>query len=54
MIIELSFVLIGGVNLGLERQWNFVETIMKKYPKASWKKIVNFKKGKGKYIIEVE
>jgi hypothetical protein len=54
MIIELSFVIVGGVNLGLERQWNIVETIIKKYPQASWRKIIDWKKGKGKYIVEIE
>jgi len=54
MILELSFALAGGANLGLERSWNLVENIMKKYPQATWKKIVNWKKGVGKYVIVIE
>lgn len=53
MIYEISFAIIGGVNFGLERSWKVVEELLKKYPYATWKKIVNRKKGKGKYIIEV-
>jgi hypothetical protein len=54
MIIELSFALVGGVNFGLEKSWKIVETLIKKYPQATWKKIVNSRKGKGKYIVEIE
>lgn len=54
MIIELSFAVVGGANLGLEKSWKAVETLMKKYPGATWKKIVDWKKGRGKYIIEIE
>ena len=53
MIIELSFVLVGGVNFGLEKQYNLVDDILKKYPHAIWKRIVNWKKGRGKYIVEI-
>ena len=53
MIIEVSFGLVGGINFGLEKSWDLVENIIKKYPHASWKKIVNWKKGKGKYVIEI-
>ena len=53
MIIEVSFFLIGGVNFGLERSWTVVDGIMKKYPTASWKKIVNWKKGQGKYVVQI-
>lgn len=54
MIIELSFAIVGGVNFGIERQWNIVENLLKKYPQATWKKIVNWKKGTGKYIVKIE
>ncbi|MDP2926126.1 MAG: hypothetical protein Q8N99_07150 [Nanoarchaeota archaeon] len=54
MIIELSFALVGGTNLGLENSWPFIENLMKKYPHATWKKEIDFKKGKGKYIVEIE
>ena len=54
MIYELSFVLVGGVNLGLEKSWKIVENLIKKYPQATWRKIVNLRKGKVKYIVEVE
>jgi hypothetical protein len=54
MILEISFVLIGGANLGLEKSWPIVENIMKKYPQATWRKIVDYKKGIGKYVIEVD
>ena len=53
MIIEVSFGLVGGINFGLEKSWDLVENIIKKYPHASWSKIVNWKKGKGKYIIKI-
>lgn len=51
MIIRLSFALIGGVNFGLEKSWKLVEHLMQKYPGATWKKIINWKKGRGEYII---
>ncbi|MBR9704200.1 hypothetical protein GOV12_02220 [Candidatus Pacearchaeota archaeon] len=54
MIYELSFVLVGGANLALEKKWGLVQSLMKKYPWASWKKIINLKKGIGKYIIKVD
>ncbi len=54
MIIELSFAMVGGVNLGLEKKWNLVENLIKKYPKATWRKIIDFKKGVGKYIVKIE
>ena len=54
MIIELSFMVVGGTNLGLEKSWRFVEALIRKYPHATWKKIVNYKKGVGKYIVEIE
>ena len=54
MIIEISFALIGGLNFGLERSWKLVQEILKKYPDASWRKRVNKRKKKGKYIIEIE
>ena len=54
MIIEVSFGLAGGLNFGLEKSWNMVRDLMKKYPDATWRKIVNWKKGRGKYIVEIE
>jgi len=54
MIYEISFVLVGGINLGLESSWKIVEDLIKKYPYATWRKIVNRRKNKVKYIIEVE
>ena len=54
MIIELSFVIVGGANLGLERYWEFIEALMKKYPHATWKKVVDWNEGKGKYIVEID
>jgi len=52
MIIEVSFGLVGGLNFGLEKSWNTVKDILNKYPHAVWRKVI--KKGKGKYIIEIE
>ncbi|MFA5856647.1 MAG: hypothetical protein WC867_04765 [Candidatus Pacearchaeota archaeon] len=54
MIIELSFALVGGVNIGLEKKWKVVENIIRLYPQATWKKIVNRNKGIGKYIVEID
>lgn len=54
MIIEISFGLVGGINFGLERSWDIIKDIMKKYPQATWRKIINRKKGEGKYIVEIE
>jgi hypothetical protein len=54
MILELSFALVGGANLALEKKWGLVEDIMRKYPQATWKKIVDWRKGRGKYIVEIE
>jgi hypothetical protein len=54
MIIEVSFGLIGGVNFGLERSWKVIEGLMKKYPQATWEKIVDWKRGEGRYIVEIE
>lgn len=53
MIIELSFAIVGGVNFGLEKSWKAVEQLIKKYPGATWRKIVDWKNGKGKYIVEI-
>jgi hypothetical protein len=52
MILELSFALVGGVNFGLEKRYSIIDDIMKKYPYATWKKVVDMKKGIGKYIIK--
>lgn len=54
MILELSFALVGGVNLGLEKSWNVIDSIMKKYPYASWKKIIDWKHKRGMYVVEIE
>ena len=54
MILELSFVIVGGAHLGLERSWKVVEKIMKKYPDANWKKVVDWSKKRGKYIVEID
>jgi len=54
MIIELSFGLIGGANLGLEKSWRVIENLMKKYPWARWSKEVDLKQKKGKYIVEID
>lgn len=54
MIIELSFAFVGGANLALEKRWGLIEEIIKNYPQATWKKIIDWKKGKGKYIVEIE
>jgi hypothetical protein len=50
----MSFVLVGGVNFGLERKYNIISEIMKKYPHATWRKIVNTSKGIGKYVVRIE
>ena len=52
MIIEVSFALAGGINFGLENSWSIVEDLIKKYPHASWKRIVN--KKKGKYVVRID
>ena len=52
MIFEISFALVGGINFGLERSWELVEDLLKKYPGATWRKKVNLKKKKGKYIVD--
>lgn len=54
MILELSFVLVGGANLGLEKSWPIIERIMKRYPYATWRKIVDWNKGIGKYVVEID
>ena len=51
MIIEMSFALVGGVNFGLEKNWKIVEGLIRKYPHATWKRVIDFKKGVGKYIV---
>jgi len=53
MIIKLSFGLIGGLNFGLEKSWKMVEGLLKKYPHATWRKAINWKKNKGEYIVEI-
>jgi hypothetical protein len=53
VIIEISFGLVGGINFGLEKSWGVVSDLLRKYPYATWTKIVNWKKGRGKYIVEI-
>jgi hypothetical protein len=53
MIYEISFAVIGGVNITLENKWKIIERLIKKYPQATWKKIIDLKKGRGKYIIQI-
>ena len=54
MRIEIWFGIIGGINFGMEKSWALVESLIKKYPSATWRRIINRKKGEGKYIVEVE
>lgn len=54
MIIELSFALIGGTHIGLEKSWKVVEMIMKRYPQAIWKKEIDWEHKKGKYVVEID
>ncbi len=54
MILELSFALVGGANLGLEKYWSIIENIMKKYPEAQWRKITDWEHKRGVYIVEIE
>lgn len=54
MILELSFAIVGGANLCLERYWKLVDNLIKRYPGASWKKIIDWKHKRGKYIVEIE
>jgi len=54
MILEISFGLAGGVNFALEESWWLIKNIISKYPEATWKKIINRGKNKGKYIIEID
>ena len=54
MIFEISFVMIGGINLGLEKSWAMVDNLLKKYPGAIWKKSIDNKTKKGKYIVEID
>jgi len=53
MKIEVSFGLTGGINLGLEESWKLIDSIIQKYPRATWRRLVNKRKGKGKYVVEV-
>jgi len=54
MILEFSFVILGGANLDLEKSWNAISGIMKKYPYAKWKKVIDWKSKKGKYIVQID
>ena len=54
MILEVSFGLVGGLNFALEESWGLIKNIMVKYPHATWKKIIDRKKGVGKYIVEID
>ena len=51
--IEVSFGSAGGLNFGLEKSWEIVDALLKKYPHALWRKRVNKRKGRGKYIVEI-
>jgi hypothetical protein len=53
MIIEVSFGLAGGINFALEKSWKVVDGLIKKYPGATWRRIVDRKKKEGKYIVEL-
>lgn len=53
MILELSFVLIGGTHIGLEKSWEVVESIMKKYHGAKWEKEIDWENKRGKYVVEI-
>ena len=53
MIIEVSFGLAGGLNFALEKSWQVIEDIIKKYPGATWKKIINRNNNQGKYVVEI-
>ena len=53
MIIEVTFAIVGGINFGLEKSWQIVEDLLKLYPQASWKKKIDKRKKKGKYIIQI-
>jgi hypothetical protein len=54
MIIELSFGIVGGANLGLEKSWKVIEYLMNRYPYAVWRKVIDWRNGEGKYIVEIE
>jgi hypothetical protein len=54
MILEFSYVIVGGINLALEKSWKLVDLVIKKYPQATWRKVVNKKKGLGKYIVDIQ
>lgn len=54
MIIEVSFGLAGGLNFALEKSWKVVDGLIKKYPGAKWRRVLNREKGKGKYVVEIE
>lgn len=53
MIIEVSFGLAGGINLALEKSWKLIDGIMRKYPQATWRRVINKRKEEGKYIVEI-
>jgi hypothetical protein len=53
MIIEVTFSLAGGINFGLERGWRVINGLIKKYPEATWKKIINKKNKEGRYIVKI-
>lgn len=54
MILEISFGVIGGVNFALEESWGLIKNILSKYPDAIWRKTVDRRKGKGKYVVEID
>jgi len=53
MIIKLTYALVGGVNFGLEKSWKMVEGLIKKYPHATWRRMVDMNKGVGAYIVMI-
>ncbi|MGV8151807.1 MAG: hypothetical protein ACP5OG_01900 [Candidatus Nanoarchaeia archaeon] len=54
MIIEISFAAIGGLNLGLEKSWGIFTDLLNKYPQARWRKIIDKKHKKCKYVVEIK
>ena len=56
MIIELTFAIANGLNKNLEKEhsWKIIENLIKRYPDATWKRIINLKRGIGKYIVQID
>jgi hypothetical protein len=51
MIIEVSCMLVGGLNFGLEKSWDLISDLIKKYPDARWHK--SLEQNPAKYYIEI-